>query len=119
AAPVVSDFPWKRRETLAFHPPVLPRYARHHETGAAPTAAEAAALAAYERDSAAYNSTRCAASSLIDHALHRRATRRVWAAPGRAPAPRRAGRWPPPVWTRSRTASSRRARSLAARSART
>ena len=63
----VVEFPSKLHETLAFHPAVLPRYARHHETGAAPTAAEAAA---YERDSAAYNSTRGAASSLIDQAWH-------------------------------------------------
>jgi len=66
----VVEFPSKLHEALAFHPAVLPRYARHHETGAAPTAAEAAALAAYERDSAAYNSTRGAASSLIDQAWH-------------------------------------------------
>ena len=66
----VVEFPSKLHEALAFHPGVLPRYARHHETGEPPTAAEATALRAYERDSAAYTSTRGVANSLIDQAWH-------------------------------------------------
>jgi peptidyl-dipeptidase Dcp len=76
----VVEFPSKLHEALAFHPDVLARYARHHETGEPPTAAEAAALGAYERDSAAFNSTRGAASSLVDQAWHA-------LAPGAAVAP--------------------------------
>lgn len=66
----VIEFPSKLHESLAFHPDVLGRYARHHETGAAPDAAEVAALTAYVRDSAPATSTQSTANALIDQAWH-------------------------------------------------
>jgi peptidyl-dipeptidase Dcp len=66
----VIEFPSKFHESLAVHPDVLARYARHHATGAALTHADVAALRASVRDSAPFISTQGSGSSLLDQAWH-------------------------------------------------
>ncbi|MGH8971894.1 MAG: M3 family metallopeptidase [Acidimicrobiia bacterium] len=66
----VVEFPSKFHESLAVHPDVLARYARHHATGEPMAEADVAALGAFVRDGAAYISTQGAANSLLDQAWH-------------------------------------------------
>jgi peptidyl-dipeptidase Dcp len=66
----VVEFPSKFHESLAVRPDVLARYARHYSTGEPLSAADVAALNAFDRDYAPTFSTRSSASSLIDQAWH-------------------------------------------------
>jgi peptidyl-dipeptidase Dcp len=66
----VVEFPSKVHEALAVRPDVLGRYARHYATGDPLSAAEVAALNAFDRDGAPYISTRGAANALLDQAWH-------------------------------------------------
>ena len=66
----VVEFPSKLHESLAVRPDVLARYARHYATGEPISAADVAALNAFERDGAPAISTRGAANSLLDQAWH-------------------------------------------------
>jgi peptidyl-dipeptidase Dcp len=66
----VIEFPSKLHESLAVHPDVLARYARHHATDAPLADADVAALQAAVRDSAPFISTQGAGNSLLDQAWH-------------------------------------------------
>jgi peptidyl-dipeptidase Dcp len=66
----VAEFPSKLHESMAVRPDVLARYARHHATGEPMAEADVAALGAFDRDGAAYISTRGTANSLLDQAWH-------------------------------------------------
>ena len=65
----VVEFPSKLHESLAVRPDVLARYARHHATGVPLRDADAAALSAYVRDTAA-STRRRASPALLDQAWH-------------------------------------------------
>jgi peptidyl-dipeptidase Dcp len=66
----VAEFPSKLHESMAVRPDVLALYARHHATGEPMAEADVAALGAFDRDGAAYISTRGTANSLLDQAWH-------------------------------------------------
>jgi len=66
----VVEFPSKFHESLAVAETVLPRFARHHETGAPLSAADVETLEGDERESGPYTSTQAAAASLLDQAWH-------------------------------------------------
>ncbi|WP_345713611.1 M3 family metallopeptidase, partial [Kineococcus glutinatus] len=65
------EFPSQVNEMWAFHPEVLPGYARHHLTGEPLPAAALEALAAAQREGQGFATTEYLAAALLDQAWHR------------------------------------------------
>ncbi|PPK97401.1 peptidyl-dipeptidase Dcp [Kineococcus xinjiangensis] len=65
------EFPSQVNEMWAFHPDVLPRYARHHGSGEPLPAETVRALAAAQRFGQGFATTEYLAAALLDQAWHR------------------------------------------------